>query len=312
MEHEQHTIPILYQDHHLLLVNKPAGLVIHPTYKHADGTMWNAVLAMLAQQPGDEWQPPDLPDEPGWERAPAHIRLMLRERRLAKLWQEEGLLARPVLLHRLDKDTSGVVALARTERACRHIVHQFYAHTVVKTYVALARRGAPIWTQPRAPLTATRIHADGSHEQLAWPLDLARYQGTPILLDGPLQRDPDERRRCIVGPDGQESQTRITTLAVQDELVLVKAQPITGRTHQIRAHLAAAGYALVGDATYANAAAFGTPEAGLTRHFLHALSLTLHDYPTNQPRTFLASLAPELMAWLTAYFPAARDAVLHM
>src|SRR5689334_10716018 len=128
---------VIYQDHHLLIVNKPAGVVIHPTYKYAHGTMWDAVLLYLAEQGQDNWQPPLLSDEPGWERAPKHIREMLREQRLKRLWQEEGLLPRPCLLHRLDKDTSGVVALARTERSRRHIVHQFYDHTIVKRYLAV-------------------------------------------------------------------------------------------------------------------------------------------------------------------------------
>src|SRR5581483_435409 len=75
---EQQTIPIIYQDHHLLIVNKPAGVVTHPTYKHTDGTMWDLLLAWLAQQESDGWRPPDLPDEPGWERAPEDVRQMLR------------------------------------------------------------------------------------------------------------------------------------------------------------------------------------------------------------------------------------------
>src|SRR5581483_12245374 len=83
---EQQSISIIYQDHHLLIVNKPAGLVMHPTYKHAGGTMWDSLLAWLARQESDGWRPPDLPDEPGWERAPEHVRQMLRERRLAKFW----------------------------------------------------------------------------------------------------------------------------------------------------------------------------------------------------------------------------------
>src|SRR5437667_12853636 len=75
------TIPIIYQDHHLLVVNKPAGLVIHPTYKHADGTMWDALLVYVAQQGSDGWQPPELPDEPEWARAPLRIQEMLRTKR---------------------------------------------------------------------------------------------------------------------------------------------------------------------------------------------------------------------------------------
>src|SRR6266516_6507069 len=101
------TIPIIYQDPHLLIVNKPAGLVIHPTYKHADGTMWDALLAHLAEQGSDDWQPPELPDEPEWAGAPEHIQTMLRIKRTEQQWKEDGLLARPCLLHRLDKDTSG-------------------------------------------------------------------------------------------------------------------------------------------------------------------------------------------------------------
>ena len=79
---EINNIAIIYQDHHLLVVNKPAGLVIHPTYKHASGTMWDALLDYLAQEGGDDWQPPLLPDEPEWARAPVHIQTMLREKRI--------------------------------------------------------------------------------------------------------------------------------------------------------------------------------------------------------------------------------------
>ena len=107
-------IALIYQDHHLLIVNKPAGVVIHPTYKNADGeTLWDALLLYLAQQEGEQWQPPEFPDLPAWAGAPPHIRAMLREQRRERYWKEDGLLPRPCLLHRLDKDTSGVVALAR-------------------------------------------------------------------------------------------------------------------------------------------------------------------------------------------------------
>ncbi len=266
--------------------------------------MWDALLAYLAQQEDDGWCPPALPDEPGWERAPEYVRRMLRERRLAKIQQEEGWLPHPVLLHRLDKDTSGVVALARTERACRHIVRQFYAHTVVKVYLAVVRRGSPDWAQPRAPFIAAIDQANGGREQLPWPLDLANYQDTPLLLDGPLQRDPADRRRCVVGTDGQEASTQIRVLAAAPgDYFLVEARPITGRTHQIRAHLAAAGYALVGDTTYAPAPEPDSPEAALARQFLHASSLTLRDYPTDCRRTFIAPLPPDLAEWLGSYFP---------
>ena len=75
-------IAVIHQDHHLLILNKPAGVVIHPTYKNADGnTLWDALLLYLAQQAVEEWQPPVLPDDPDWAGAPLHIQAMLRERR---------------------------------------------------------------------------------------------------------------------------------------------------------------------------------------------------------------------------------------
>jgi 23S rRNA pseudouridine1911/1915/1917 synthase len=297
MEHQ--CIPIIYQDHHLLIVHKPAGLVIHPTYKHADGTMWDLLLAWLARQESDGWAPPDLPDERGWERAPEAVRQMLRAQRMARFWQEEGWLARPALLHRLDKDTSGVVALARTQRACRHIVHQFNAHTIEKVYLAVARRGSPAWALPRVPVIATLLPGG----QVLNPLDLTCLPAASLLLDAPLQRDPDDRRRCIVGAQGQSATTQIRVLAICGEYVLVEARPITGRTHQIRAHLAAIGYPLVGDRTYGLPAAIESPEAALARHFLHAFSLRLRDYPADRLRTFVAQVPADLRAWLQRYFP---------
>src|SRR6202043_1511990 len=71
-------------------------------------------------------------------------------------WKKEGLLPRPCLLHRLDKDTSGVVALALTEKSRRHIAYQFHTHTITKRYLAVVQRGSPDWTQPRAELSVTR------------------------------------------------------------------------------------------------------------------------------------------------------------
>ncbi|MFL5624141.1 MAG: pseudouridine synthase, partial [Ktedonobacteraceae bacterium] len=191
------TIPVIYQDHHLLIVNKPAGLVIHPTYKNVDGTMWNALLADLAQFSADDWRPPVLPDEPGWAGAPPHIQSMLRQKRIEKQWKEDGLLPRPCLLHRLDKDTSGIVALARTERSRRHLVRQFQDHSIVKRYLAVVQQGAPAWAQPRATFTIEKRSPEGSmHQERVVTL----AQNEEFVLDGPLQRDPDDRRRSIVGP----------------------------------------------------------------------------------------------------------------
>lgn len=304
MEMERAHVTRVYQDHYLLIVNKPAGLVIHPTYKHSDGTMWDAVLAFLEQQGGDDWQPALLPDEPAWAGAPPAVREMLRQKRTERLWREDGLLPRPCLVHRLDKDTSGIVALARTERARRHLIKQFHDHSIEKRYLAVIQRGAYDWSRPRATFALTRKRPGKDNAQPVDGTDF--YTATPLdtfLLDGALQRDPDERRRCIVGPDGQESQTSVRVLAVEEPFALLEVHPITGRTHQIRAHLAAAGCAIVGDQMYAPTAPAESISAQLTRQFLHAYSLTLHKYPQNNPQQFSAPLALDLQGWLEKNCP---------
>ena len=306
---EQTTIPVIYQDHHLLIVNKPAGLVIHPTYKHVDGTMWDAILEYLAQQGGDDWQPPELPDEPEWKDAPEQVRVMLRAQRLERMWKEDGLLPRPCLLHRLDKDTSGVVALARTEHSRRHLVRQFHEHSIVKRYLAVVQRGAPDWARPRASFKILKGQDEIDAMQFGSMTDIAFNGENEFMLDGALQRDPDDRRRCIVGPDGQQAQTSIKVMAAEGEFVLLEAQPVTGRTHQIRAHLAAFGYAIVGDTTYSPPAKVGTSAAAMKRQFLHAYSLELRRYPDNQLRTFVAPLAPDLTAWLEDHFPIGLEVI---
>ena len=294
--------PIIYQDHHLLIVNKPAGLVIHPTYKHADGTMWDAILDYLAQQGSDDWQPPDLPDDPAWTKAPEHIQVMLREKRIEAFWKKEGLLDRPRLLHRLDKDTSGIVALARTVRSCSHIIHQFEQHSIVKRYLAVVQKGAPDWTVPQAPLKITRLLGGKPDSECDQAFTLTNTVGEELVIEGSIRRDPTDRRRCIVGPNGQYAETVLKMLAAEDDFALVEARPITGRTHQIRAHLAASGYALVGDRTYGLPATPGTPGAALGRQFLHAHSLELRRYPDNALCTFVAPLADDLVVWLERYF----------
>jgi 23S rRNA-/tRNA-specific pseudouridylate synthase len=297
-------IAIIYQDHYLFILNKPAGVVIHPTYKHVGDTLWDALLVYLSQQGGEDWQPPDFPDEPEWVAAPLHIQKMLREKRTQRLWQEEGLLPRPALLHRLDKDTSGVVALARTERSRRHIVRQFHDHTIRKRYFAVVHQGAFAWAQPRTTFSVKQRSPYGGSEVEIERCDLFSVPDTEeLILDGPLQRDPDDRRRCIVGPDGQEAMTVVKVLTAENNFALLDVLPITGRTHQIRAHLAALGYAIVGDATYAPPAENGTQEAALQRQFLHAYSLTLRRYPDNALCTFVAPLADDLVSWMERYFP---------
>ncbi len=306
---EQKTIPVIYQDHNLLIVNKPAGLVVHPTYKHAAGTMWDAILDFLEKQDSDDWQPPEMADNPEWLGAPEQVRIMLRKQRLEKMWKEDGLLSRPCLLHRLDKDTSGVVALARTENTRRHLVRQFHEHTIVKRYLAVVKRGTPDWTRPRALFKIMKGQDEIDEMKPGSLIDIALEGKDEFMLDGALQRDAVDRRRCIIGPEGQEAQTIIKVIATEDEFVLLEAQPVTGRTHQIRAHLAALGYGIVGDSIYSSPAEVGTPAAAMKRQFLHAYCLEFRRYPDNRLCTFVAPIADDLIAWLEDHFPVGLEVI---
>jgi 23S rRNA pseudouridine1911/1915/1917 synthase len=309
MTETETALTIIYQDHNLLIVNKPAGVVIHPTYKHADGTLWDCILAYLQAQGSDDWQPIELADDRQWVAAPEHVKLMLREKRRQRQWKEEGLLARPALLHRLDKDTSGVVALARTEVARTYIIQQFYAHTISKRYLTVVQKAACAWSRPRTAFTITK--RENGIETVLEDIPKSLLANDELVLEGPLCRDIEDRRRCIVGPGGQEATTNIKVLATSEkgEFALLEAYPITGRTHQIRAHLATMGYTMVGDQMYAPPPEPGKPQAALQRQFLHAYSLQLRRYPDNALCTFVAPLADDLVTWMKQYFPTGAGAI---
>jgi 23S rRNA pseudouridine1911/1915/1917 synthase len=221
---------VLYADEALLAVNKPPGLVVHPTYKHPDGTLTDAIFA----------------------------------------WSEATGASRPWLLHRLDKDTTGVTLFARTEEARRSLARQFAQRMTSKRYLALA-----VWSE-RLPLSGE--------------------------VDAPLWRDPLDRRRVIITPEppGQASCTRYRALAVSfshhvdGTFALVLAEPVTGRTHQIRAHLTSLGAPLVGDAMY-------LPEGSgvatvAPRVMLHAWKLTIRWPLDGPPRTITAPPPADFLA----------------
>ena len=228
MPEELVAVDVVFEDEALLAVNKPAGVVIHPAYRHPSGTLFDAVVARQAAR-------------------------------------GEG---RPWLLHRLDRDTSGVVLLAKSERARRGIVRQFERHEARKWYLAFVH-GVP------AP-------AEGVVQQL-------------------LRRDPLDRRRVIVDPAGQTAITRYRVLAAGESMALLLVAPETGRTHQIRAHLAWLGHPLVGDATYANVTHVETMPAGIpdaARQMLHAWSLEVRHPLTGETLRLWAPLPPDVAALL--------------
>ena len=204
-----------------------------------------------------------------------------------------------------DKDTSGVLALARTERSRSHVAKQFNGHTIEKRYLAVVQWSAPDWARPHVPLKVTRYREDevigdvGRCREDVSPFVFDNLGDDALEIDGPLQRDLDDRRRCVVGADGQRAVTRVSVLAQANGFTLLDVQPVTGRTHQIRAHLAALGCSIVGDRMYAPV----SNDTTLHRQFLHAYSLRLRSYPDNALCTFVAPLADDLVAWMEQYFP---------
>jgi 23S rRNA pseudouridine1911/1915/1917 synthase len=239
---EPQSIPlrIAYEDGALVVVDKPAGLVVHPSAGHGSGTLVNALLGRSIER-----------GEP--------------------LGSIAGV-GRPGIVHRLDKDTSGLIAIAKTDAAQAALMRQFGDRSVEKEYLALVR-GAP-------PATRGRIEA-------------------------PIGRDPRDRQRMAVVAGGRESTTEYEQLAASGGYALLRLHPLTGRTHQIRAHLAYLGLPIAGDVRYGG----GEGPGGLRRQFLHAARLAF-ERPDDRRRVRAWS---ELPADLVASLDAAgmgRDARL--
>ncbi|HEX3271753.1 MAG TPA: RluA family pseudouridine synthase [Ktedonobacterales bacterium] len=213
---QESAIDILYEDEALLAVNKPAGIVTHPAYRHPDGTLWDAVLARQSQM-------------------------------------GQG---RPWLLHRLDRETSGVVLFAKTAEARRALVRQFERHTIQKRYLALLAGSLP--------------DREG-------------------VIDAPLARDLLDRRRTIVASEGQPSCTRYWAPASENGVTLALAEPVTGRTRQIRAHFASVGAPLLGDTLYYPERHWGAQVA--PRAMLHAWRLGFQ-YPGTGAQLTIAAPVP--------------------
>jgi 23S rRNA pseudouridine1911/1915/1917 synthase len=219
-------LDVIYEDGDLLVINKPAGLVVHPAAGHPGGTLVNAVLA----------HDPDL--------------------------EGVGDEQRPGIVHRLDRDTSGLIVVAKNDRAHRHLQAQFKDRTAQKLYLALA--------VGRPPTPAGRIEA-------------------------PIGRDPRNRQRMAVahGESGREAITVYRTVESFERYTLLEVEPRTGRTHQIRVHLTFLGCPIAGDTQYATSRSVQLKLPGLQRQFLHASRLTLA-LPSGAARTFDAPLPPDL------------------
>ncbi len=220
-------IPIaaLYEDDDVIVVDKPAGLTVHPGPGHPSHTLVNAILARC----------PDLAGIKGT--------------------------VRPGIVHRLDRDTSGVMVIAKNDAAHRDLTRQFKERTVQKTYLALVK-GTP------APERS--------------------------IIEGDIGRDPRNRKRMAVVARGRASRTRYTVIERLDGMALVEVAPETGRTHQIRAHFASIGHPLVGDTLY------GGRSALLERQFLHASTLLFSQPCTGEPVSCTSPLPADLGELLAA------------
>jgi len=212
-------LDIVYEDQDLAVVNKPAGMVVHPSYGHKKGTLVNALLARY----------PSLSQLPG---------------------------SRPGIVHRLDKDTSGLMVVAKNEPAQRNLQKQFKRGEVKKGYLALVE----------------------GH--------LKPGQG---VIEAPIGRDPRRRKRMAVLRGGRKAVTEYRVRHHLEGYTLVEAMPRTGRTHQVRVHLAFLGHPVVGDPVYG----FRKKRLELKRQFLHSHILGFR-VPSGQYLELEAPLPEEL------------------
>ncbi len=220
-------LDIVYEDDDLIVIDKPAGLVVHPAAGHRSGTLVNAVLAYAPGMAGV-----------GGER-------------------------RPGIVHRLDKDTSGLIVVAKNDATHRLLQAQFKQRAVGKRYLALVC-GAP-------PSPTGRVEAA-------------------------IGRDPKHRKRMAVFPPdsgkGRMATSTYHTMQSFRGYTLVEVRPLTGRTHQVRVHMAFLGCPIAGDTLYGRHRS-GRALAGLGRQFLHATGLTLA-LPGGAVRDFSSPLPADL------------------
>jgi 23S rRNA pseudouridine1911/1915/1917 synthase len=216
---EPMALAVVFEDEHLIVIDKPAGLVVHPAPGHWSGTLVNGLLMHHAGA---------------------------------------ALLPRAGIVHRLDKDTSGVMVVAKNLEAMTTLTRAIAAREVRREYLAIVHGVVP---------------------------------AAPFSIEAPIGRDPASRVRMAVVAGGRPARTVIARVAADARFSALHCRLHTGRTHQIRVHLAARGHALVADMLYG-----GAPALGLVRQALHAARLGLAHPVSAAPLSFEAALPPDLQA----------------
>jgi len=219
------SLTIIYEDKDILVIDKPAGLTVHPAPGHPSHTLVNAILAHC----------PNL--------------VMSND------------LVRPGIVHRLDKDTSGLIVIAKNDSVRKYLADQFRSRAVTKGYLALVRGR------------------------------LSPEQG---MIEAPIGRDPHNRQRMAVIAMGKEASTQYQVRKYLGNYTLIKAIPLTGRTHQIRVHFAAIGFPVVGDPVYGGKYRDEALASHLKRQFIHAYILGFCLPSSKEYREFTCPLPMDL------------------
>ncbi|HKP51442.1 MAG TPA: RluA family pseudouridine synthase [Chloroflexia bacterium] len=223
-------LKVIYEDEDLLVIDKAAGMVVHPAPGHSGGTLVNALLAHV----------PEIELDMGDE-------------------------ARPGIVHRLDKDTSGLIVVAKRRAAHEALARQMSSRMMLKEYLAVV---------------------------------LGTLRPPSGVIDAPIARDPRDRQRMAIVTGGRPARTRYSTERELGRYTLVRATLETGRTHQIRVHMASTGHPILGDPVYGKRTLKDGAKLGLVRQFLHAHRLGFTIPSTGEWREFTSDLPEELQTAL--------------
>lgn len=211
-------LEIIYEDKDIIVINKPKGMVVHPANGNPDGTLVNAVMAICKDS-------------------------------LSGIGGE----IRPGIVHRLDKDTSGIIIVAKNDKAHITLSEQIKNHEIKKTYIAL-------------------VHGV--------------IKENNATIDMPIARSKKDRKKMAVDRDGKNAITHFKVLKRTEKYTLLEVQIETGRTHQIRVHLSEIGYPIIGDYTYSN----GKNRFDVEGQMLHAYKIKFKHPTTNEEVEYTAEL----------------------